>query len=128
MCSLRGLFIDPDDICGGRYDFNKEAAVLEAEGWRTTQTIPSCFLTHLKRIELKRCFGYERELNMIKSLLSKALVLKEFVTCLTTETLYKNVTPGRIQIVGPDLDQFRSTLDDLPTASDSCSIIYTSCC
>ncbi|KAK9734648.1 hypothetical protein RND81_04G154600 [Saponaria officinalis] len=104
-------------VCGNDPDM-KEAA-LEAEGWRTTQTMPSCFLLHLKRIVFNCCFGFDRELNMIKFLVSKALVLEELVVCLSKESDHHRYDP---QNDAPNLDQFETSLQNLPRASHSSSI------
>ncbi|KAK9734549.1 hypothetical protein RND81_04G147500 [Saponaria officinalis] len=109
----------PEGLYDNVHAMEKVEDVVEAEGWRTTQTMPSCFLSHLKRIVFNRCFGFDRELNMIKFLLSKALVLEELVVCLSKKPSYRRDPP---QIDAPNLDQFETTLLNLPTASHLCSI------
>ncbi|XP_074311666.1 F-box/LRR-repeat protein At4g14103-like [Silene latifolia] len=95
-----------------------ETAALEAECWRSAATIPSCCLTHLKRIEFGRCFGTDRELNVIKFLLRAVSVLKDLVISLTC--MSKDLTED--QSSAPNLEQFELTLKELPRASNSCFI------
>ncbi|KAK9668216.1 hypothetical protein RND81_13G042000 [Saponaria officinalis] len=82
-----------------------------------TQTIPSCCETHLKRIRIYNCYGHDRELNMIRFLLGNAPILKEFV-------IYMSKRPYGVRFDAPKFDQFKNTLEEIPRASNSCSIIY----
>ncbi|XP_074284309.1 F-box/LRR-repeat protein At4g14103-like [Silene latifolia] len=72
-------FFEHGFTCVSDYPEVLEVAALEANGWRKTQTIPSCCQSHLKRILIKRCCGSDREVNMIKFLLGNASILTEFV-------------------------------------------------
>ncbi|KAK9668215.1 hypothetical protein RND81_13G041900 [Saponaria officinalis] len=103
---------DPDDSHAAPYE-----AAWEAASWGITQTIPSCGETHLKRIRIYNCCGRDRELNMIRFLLGNAPILKEFVISMSKR-------PYGIRYYAPKFDQFKNTLEEIPRASNSCSIIY----
>ncbi|XP_074284660.1 F-box/LRR-repeat protein At3g59190-like [Silene latifolia] len=104
----------PDDV---------EAATLEADGWRTIERIPSCCKSHLKKIVISYCCGCDQEVNMMKFLLGNTSVLKEFVICLPI----KNRIPcDGVRSEAPNFDQYEKTIEELPRASNSCSIIYCS--
>ncbi|XP_074282286.1 F-box/LRR-repeat protein At4g14103-like [Silene latifolia] len=95
-----------------------DAATLEATSWGLTQIIPSCCESHLKRIRTYSCCGRDEELNMIRFLLGKASVLKELVI---------SMSKGHKGILfdTPKLNQFKNKLEEIPRASNSCSIIYS---
>lgn len=85
---------------------------LEREFVRTTQAIPCCCKSHLKRIVIKRYYGNEREDNFIQFLLRHALVLEELVIFRPeyNSTLIANLT------------SMKSRVKKLLTASVGCSI------
>ncbi|KAK9741414.1 hypothetical protein RND81_03G103800 [Saponaria officinalis] len=51
----------------------------EAKAWRTNKTIPSCYMSRLKRIQVNDCYERNRELNMIRFFLRQAPALTELV-------------------------------------------------
>ncbi|KAK9682290.1 hypothetical protein RND81_10G063400 [Saponaria officinalis] len=119
-CSVEGLFAHvygDSGTCVYGLAEDLEASALEVEGWRKTQTIPSCCQSHLKRIVISQCCYCDQELNMIKFLLGNVSFLKEFVICLS-KTRYG------VQFDAADFYRFKKTLEELPRASKSCSIIY----
>ncbi|KAK9681513.1 hypothetical protein RND81_10G007700 [Saponaria officinalis] len=108
---VEGLFLF--ELCGSTF---VEEAALEADSWRTAHPIPSCCLTHLKRVVIDCCFRTARELNIIKFLLAKSSVLEELVIRLAT--FYNPSDYDHL----PTIDQFENTVKDLPRASSSCLI------
>ncbi|KAK9668213.1 hypothetical protein RND81_13G041700 [Saponaria officinalis] len=116
---LEGFFLDGEEACD-YHDLNNagDAAALEDAGCGIAQIIPSCCESHLKRIRINRCWGLDKEVNMIRFLLGNASVLKEFV-------IFKSKPPNGVQFVAPSFDQFKNTLEEIPRVSNSCSIIYS---
>ncbi|XP_074303131.1 F-box/LRR-repeat protein At4g14103-like, partial [Silene latifolia] len=86
----------------------EEAGDLEDQVWKTTEAIPYCFHSNLKRIVIENYFGIERELNIVRFLLKKASSLHEFVVCLSS-----NANDNLL---------LERTLKELPRTSTICSV------
>ncbi|XP_074284312.1 F-box/LRR-repeat protein At4g14103-like [Silene latifolia] len=122
---LQGFYYsvnDTSDTCDFHDRADSETATFiaawEGASWGVTQTIPSCCQSHLKRIMIYNCHGRDQELNMMKFLLGRASVLKEFVISMSKR-------PEGIQFDAPKFDKFKNELEKIPRASNSCSIIYS---
>ncbi|XP_074284306.1 F-box/LRR-repeat protein At4g14103-like, partial [Silene latifolia] len=105
-------------ICDVHEPGDSDAVAWEAASWALTQTIPLCCKSHLKRIMIYKYSGRDQALNMIRFLLGKASVLKELVISMAKG-------PGKILLDAPKLIQFKNALEEIPRASNSCSIIYS---
>ncbi|XP_074319207.1 F-box/LRR-repeat protein At4g14103-like isoform X2 [Silene latifolia] len=96
-----GLVVGPTHL-----SMDREAADLERLYFSTTQEIPSCCSTSLKRIEIETYWGTERELELVRFLLRSASVLEELVI-------------SECQVNQVSLER---KLTQLPRASWACSI------
>ncbi|XP_074284311.1 F-box/LRR-repeat protein At4g14103-like [Silene latifolia] len=118
---IEGFFSDPDYTCVYHAPNHHITAPYEA-AWEAdkgvTRIIPSCFEFHLKRIRIYNCHGRDQELNMMRFLLGKASVLKEFVISMSKR-------PGGVLFDALEYGHFKNELEKIPRASNSCSIIYS---
>ncbi|XP_059433044.1 F-box/LRR-repeat protein At3g59190-like [Corylus avellana] len=83
----------------------------EEEDDRILDPVPSCFLSHLKRIKVDRYDGDENRLSAIKILLKKAVVLEKIVIFFSVFLSLEN----RVK--------FCKQLIELPRGSHNCKIV-----
>ncbi|KAH9606201.1 hypothetical protein KSS87_002004 [Heliosperma pusillum] len=100
----KGLYLSRPS---GRDDDDEDRAELERQFFRKNQEPPPCCKCYLKRIYIKKCWGSEREVELVRFLLKITVVLDE-LSIICEDTVNK--------------PSFESTLMKLPKTSSTCLI------